>query len=59
MIYPTLVVITFALVVMLALVAFLIPVFESVFKQFGGNLPALTQFMVELLAPASRNSGTC
>jgi type IV pilus assembly protein PilC len=45
MIYPALV-ITFALVVMLALVAFLIPVFENVFKQFGGKLPALTQFMV-------------
>jgi type IV pilus assembly protein PilC len=45
MIYPTLV-ISFAVIVMLALVAFLIPVFESVFKQFGGHLPALTQFMV-------------
>jgi type IV pilus assembly protein PilC len=44
-IYPTLV-ITFALVVLLALVAFLIPVFEGVFKQFGGKLPALSQFMV-------------
>jgi len=46
-IYPTLV-ITFALIVMLALVAFLIPVFENVFKQFGGHLPTLTQFMVGL-----------
>ncbi|HEY2770044.1 MAG TPA: type II secretion system F family protein [Solirubrobacteraceae bacterium] len=45
MIYPTLV-ISFAVIVMLALVAFLIPVFVSVFKQFGGKLPALTQFMV-------------
>jgi type IV pilus assembly protein PilC len=45
MIYPTLV-ISFAIIVLLALVAFLIPVFQSVFKQFGGNLPALTQFMV-------------
>ena len=44
-IYPTLV-ISFALIVMLALVAFLIPVFEGVFKQFGGKLPALSQFMV-------------
>ncbi len=44
-IYPTLV-ISFAILVMLALVAFLIPVFSSVFKQFGGHLPALTQFMV-------------
>src|SRR5438270_1861441 len=46
-IYPTLV-ITFALGVMLALVAFLIPVFQNVFKQFGGKLPTLTQFMVGL-----------
>jgi type IV pilus assembly protein PilC len=45
MIYPTLI-ISFAILVMLALVAFLIPVFESVFKQFGGHLPKLTQFMV-------------
>jgi type IV pilus assembly protein PilC len=45
MIYPTLV-ISFAVLVLLALVAFLIPVFQSVFKQFGGHLPALTQFMV-------------
>jgi type IV pilus assembly protein PilC len=45
MIYPTLI-ITFAMIVMLALVAFLIPVFQNVFKQFGGKLPALTQFMV-------------
>ncbi len=47
MIYPTLV-ISFAVIVLLALVAFLIPVFESVFKQFGGHLPTLTQFMVGL-----------
>jgi type IV pilus assembly protein PilC len=47
MIYPTLI-ITFALIVLLALVTFLIPVFQSVFKQFGGHLPTLTQFMVGL-----------
>jgi type IV pilus assembly protein PilC len=47
MIYPTLV-ISFAVIVLLALVAFLIPVFQSVFKQFGGHLPTLTQFMVGL-----------
>lgn len=45
MIYPILV-ITFALTVMLALVAFLIPVFEKVFKEFHGNLPGLSKFMV-------------
>ncbi|MCW3068155.1 MAG: type secretion system family protein [Solirubrobacterales bacterium] len=47
MIYPT-VVIVFAVGVMMALVAFLVPVFESVFKQFGGKLPALTQVSVLL-----------
>src|SRR6266576_625528 len=36
----------FALVVMLALVAFLIPVFENVFKDFNGKLPAITQVSV-------------
>jgi type IV pilus assembly protein PilC len=45
MVYPTLVV-TFAVAIMLALVAFLIPVFINVFKQFPGKLPALSQFMV-------------
>src|SRR5579875_381456 len=47
MVYPALT-ITFAIGVLLALVAFLIPVFVSVFKQFPGHLPALTQFMVGL-----------
>ena len=45
MVYPTLV-ITVAIGVLLALVAFLIPVFEKVFKQFPGKLPGLSQFMV-------------
>jgi type IV pilus assembly protein PilC len=45
MIYPSLVV-SFAVIVLLALVAFLIPVFVGVFKQFPGKLPALTAFMV-------------
>src|SRR3954454_16517724 len=35
MVYPTLIA-SFALCVLLALVAFLVPVFEKVFKQFGG-----------------------
>jgi type IV pilus assembly protein PilC len=46
MIYPSMV-ISFALIVLLALVAFLIPVFENVFKEFHGQLPALSQFMVD------------
>jgi type IV pilus assembly protein PilC len=47
MVYPTLVII-FAVGVMMALVAFLVPVFVGVFKQFGGELPALTQVSVLL-----------
>ena len=47
MVYPTLVII-FAVGVMMALVAFLVPVFVGVFKQFGGELPALTQVSVFL-----------
>jgi type IV pilus assembly protein PilC len=46
MIYPALT-ITFAVGVLLALVAFLIPVFVGVFKSFPGKLPALSQFMVD------------
>jgi len=47
MIYPT-VIVSFAIIVLLALVAFLVPVFVGVFKQFGGKLPAITQFTVTL-----------
>jgi type IV pilus assembly protein PilC len=47
MVYPTLVVI-FAVGIMMALVAFLVPVFESVFKQFGGQLPSITKVSVAL-----------
>ncbi|MCW3049186.1 MAG: type secretion system family protein [Solirubrobacterales bacterium] len=45
MVYPT-VVMVFAMVVLLALVAFIVPVFVGVFKQFGGSLPAITQVTV-------------
>ncbi len=47
MIYPTMVII-FAVGVMLALVGFLVPVFVGVFKQFGGELPKMTQVSVFL-----------
>jgi len=47
MVYPLLIM-SFAFVVLLALVAFLIPVFEKVFKDFGGELPAITKFTVML-----------
>ena len=45
MVYPA-VVISFALVVMLALVAFIVPVFAKIFEDFGGELPTLTKFTV-------------
>jgi type IV pilus assembly protein PilC len=45
MIYPLLIM-GFAFIVLIALVAFLIPVFEKVFKDFGGELPVITKFTV-------------
>src|SRR5205807_3947639 len=47
MIYPIMIG-CFALCVLLALVTFLVPVFEKVFKQFGGDLPTITKFTVTL-----------
>ena len=34
--------------ILIALVTFLVPVFVGVFKQFGGELPLITQFTVEM-----------
>src|SRR3982751_1780769 len=45
MMYPTMIA-SFAGLVMVALVAFIVPVFAKVFKDFGGKLPAITQFTV-------------
>jgi type IV pilus assembly protein PilC len=47
MMYPA-VVLSFALLVLVALIAFIVPVFVGVFKDFGGDLPAITQFTVGL-----------
>src|ERR671923_837076 len=47
MIYPSLIG-GFAVVVLFALVAFLVPVFEKIFKDFGGDLPPITKFTVML-----------
>src|SRR2546423_2044904 len=46
MVYPA-VIISFAGVVVLALVTFLVPVFEGVFKDFGGDLPPITKVTVD------------
>ena len=58
MIYPTLVIV-FAIGVMMALVAFLVPVFENVFKEFGGELPAITKISVKIPISSSTTGGFC
>lgn len=47
MVYPT-VIVTFAIIVLLALITFLVPVFKGIFEQFGGDLPLITKFTVAL-----------
>src|SRR5215217_1324732 len=47
MMYPALIG-GFAVTVLIALVVFLVPVFEKIFKDFGGDLPAITKFTVML-----------
>src|SRR3954453_17755296 len=47
MMYPMLIG-GFAVCVLVALVVFLIPVFEGIFKDFGGDLPTITKFTVLL-----------
>jgi type IV pilus assembly protein PilC len=47
MIYPGLIA-SFAGIVLIALVTFLVPVFEEIFKDFGGDLPPITKFTVWL-----------
>jgi type IV pilus assembly protein PilC len=47
LVYPA-VVISFAIVVLLALVAFLVPVFVGVLEDFDGELPAITKITVAM-----------
>jgi type IV pilus assembly protein PilC len=47
MAYP-IVVLSFALMVLIGLIAFIVPVFVGVFKDFGGELPAITKFTVAM-----------
>src|ERR671917_1114092 len=47
MVYPALIG-GFAFIVLFALIAFLVPVFEKIFDDFGGELPAITKFTVFL-----------
>jgi type IV pilus assembly protein PilC len=47
MVYPV-VVLTFAMLVLFALVTFIVPVFAGIFSQFGGDLPAITKVTVAM-----------
>ena len=47
MVYPG-VIMTFAGIVLLALVIFLVPIFEDIFKDFGGDLPLITKITVSI-----------
>src|SRR3712207_2384009 len=47
MVYPG-VIMSFAGIVLIALVVFLVPVFEGIFEQFGGELPFITKITVAL-----------
>lgn len=47
MVYPT-VIFSFAAIVLVAMVAFLVPVFQKTFEEFGSDLPAITRITVGL-----------
>src|SRR6266513_937466 len=47
MIYPTMVLI-FATLVLIGMLLFLVPIFVDIFKTLGGDLPALTQYVVAM-----------
>jgi type IV pilus assembly protein PilC len=46
LIYPA-VVVCFALLILTAMLLFIIPIFERLYKELGGHLPMLTQFMID------------
>ena len=47
MVYPTLV-LSFSFVVLTAMLLFIVPIFQKLYGQLGGHLPALTQAIVNL-----------
>jgi type IV pilus assembly protein PilC len=47
MVYPT-VIFSFAAIVLIAMVAFLVPVFQKTFEDFGSDLPAITRVTVAM-----------
>ena len=47
MMYP-LVVLSFAFIVLMAMLLFIVPVFEHLYQQLGGHLPTLTQWIIDI-----------
>jgi type IV pilus assembly protein PilC len=47
MVYPA-IVLTVAIAVVVVLIAFVVPTFEKMFKDFGGAMPAPTQFLIDI-----------
>jgi len=47
MVYPTMV-ISFAFLVLVAMLLFIVPIFEKLYKEFNGKLPKLTQIMIDM-----------
>ena len=52
MVYPT-VVLTFATLVLFCLLIFIVPVFTKIFDELNGQLPTLTQLVVNAVEPAA------
>ena len=46
------------MIVLVALITFIVPVFVGVFKDFGGELPMITKFTVGM-SHVSPAAGTC
>ena len=53
MIYP-LVVLTFAILTLIGMLLFLVPVFQNIFSDLGGDLPTLTKGVVAACEPRAR-----
>jgi type IV pilus assembly protein PilC len=47
MVYPIMIG-AFAILILVAMILFIIPIFKKMFDDLGGKLPALTQFMIDL-----------
>lgn len=56
MTYP-IIVLSLSLLIATGMIVFIVPVFKSMFEDFGAKLPALTQFLVDLSAAARSVKG--